>query len=311
MSEDAPEHAEEPEPEEPEGYVRQRVREATVVLEAAFNDRTWVTPYATGLSQLDWLLGGFRRGTLSIIGGRPSSGKTSLALRFVAQCALSHRPTILLSPSTAAVEVTNRLLACDSRIDVAHLRRGYVQNGEWQPLAAAAGALAASSLIIDDSPRMDIEFIVDRVERAAAEGFVAEVVVLDDIQSLTLAAEMDTRVAETGSLAKKLKRFAREKNIVFVGVSTVNRSAEKSPGFRPRISDLRDSGDIEDMADQVMLLFFEENYLRGRTPEDRLGMLEIEVAKNRFGPLGVVEARWFTNIGRIDNIDREPAPAET
>jgi replicative DNA helicase len=285
--------------------MRELVKRATEQLEKAFNQKSAITGVATGFKQLDYLTSGFQPGELIIIAARPSMGKTAFTLNIASHVSTRlHKPIMFFSLEMGAEQLVQRLIGSEARIDISNIRRGFIQRTEWAKLAEASGRLSEAQLYIDETPSLSVSEMRNKCRRQAHETGISMVMV-DYLQLMQGPPGIDNKATEVGEISKGLKTIARELNVPVVALSQLNRGVESRTDKRPMMSDLRESGAIEQDADVIAFLYREEYYLRDKTPEEKLGMAEVIIAKHRNGPTGVVELKFFSNITRFENLESE------
>ena len=285
--------------------MRELVKRATQALEKALKNKSVVTGIATGFTQLDYMTSGFQPGELIIVAARPSMGKTAFTLNVAAHVATRlQKPVMFFSLEMGADQLVQRLVGSEARIDITNIRRGIIQKHEWSKLAEASGRLSEASLFIDETPSITVPEMRNKCRRQATETGLSMVVV-DYLQLMQGPTGYDNKATEVAEISKGLKTIARELNVPVVALSQLNRGVESRTDKRPMMSDLRESGAIEQDADVIAFLYREEYYSKDKTPEDKLGIAEIIIAKHRNGPTGSVELRFFNNITRFENLDRE------
>jgi replicative DNA helicase len=281
------------------------VKRATQALEKAFNNKSMITGVATGFRQIDFMTSGFQPGELIIVAARPSMGKTAFTLNIASHVAVRLRkPVMFFSLEMGADQLVQRLLGAEARIDLSNLKKGIVKNEEWAMLAEASGRLSEAALYIDETPSISVSDMRNKCRRQAHETGLSMVMV-DYLQLMTGPPGMDNKATEVGEISKGLKTIARELNVPVIALSQLNRGVESRTDKRPMMSDLRESGAIEQDADIIAFIYREEYYLREKTPEDKIGTAEIIIAKHRNGPVGAVDLRFFNNITRFENLDRD------
>ena len=284
--------------------MRELVDRATKQLEKAFNNKTAITGLATGFRDLDNITSGFQPGELIIVAARPSMGKTAFTLNVACHVATRlQKPIMFFSLEMGAEQLVQRLIGSEARIDISNIRRGFIQRHEWSKLAEAAGRLSEAPFFIDETPSITVAELRNKCRRQMHESGISAVVV-DYLQLMQGPEGYDNKATEVGEISKGLKTIARELNIPVIALSQLNRGVESRTDKRPMMSDLRESGAIEQDADVIAFLYREEYYAKDKTPEDKLGIAEIIVAKHRNGPTGTIELRFFSNITRFDNLDR-------
>lgn len=278
-----------------------------------------ISGVATGFLDLDKLLSGMQNGEMIILAARPSMGKTAMALNLAEQIARGgrtpdepakgpHVPVGLFSLEMSKSSIVQRLLSAFSQIDSHRIRTGHLNAHEMTSLRTHAEGLLETPLFIDDTPGLTVLQLRARARRMAAQHGV-RAIFIDYLQLLSSpGASRESRQVEVSAISRGIKALARELNIPIVCLSQLNRASEQREGNRPRMSDLRESGSIEQDADVVMLLHREDYYHQGNEawlndPEnaDKIGVAELIVAKQRNGPTGVVKLTWDSKTTRFRN----------
>ena len=272
---------------------------------------TGVTGVATGFPDLDRLTTGLQRGDLCIVAGRPSMGKTSWVLNASANAAITHNvPVALFSLEMSAEQLVQRFLCAEGRIDAQKLRRGRLSQEEHQRLAASAGHLNTAPIWIDDSPGSTVLEIRAKARRLQSELRSNDkdlgMVVIDYMQLMSGASSAESRVQEVSQISRGLKSLAREIEVPVVALSQLSRGPEQRTDKRPLLSDLRESGSIEQDADLVMFLYRPEYYAPPDKREELEGKAELIISKQRNGPTGVVELFFQKAYTRFDSVTRGP-----
>jgi len=267
-------------------------------------NRGSVVGVGTGYTDLDQLTGGLQRSDLIIVAARPSAGKTAFALGLAAGAALLHGKTVgIFSLEMSAEQLVQRLLSAETGIDAHRLRLGQIDGGDWERLSRALGRLGEANIFIDDAPGLGIMDLRSKARRLQAE-FGLDLLVIDYLQ-LMHGRRSENRVQEISEISRGLKGLARELNIPVIALSQLSRAVETRSDHKPMLSDLRESGSIEQDADIVMFIYREEMY----NPEtDRKGVADIIVAKHRNGPVGSLPMRFFSSTARFSDIElmRDP-----
>ncbi len=285
--------------------MRELCRRARDQLEKAFANRSPITGLATGFRRLDFMTAGLQPGDLIIVAARPSMGKTAFTLNVASHAATRlQKPVMFFSLEMGADQLVQRLIGAEARVDLSNLRRGFVQNADWARLAEATGRLSEAPLFIDETPSISVTEMRNKCRRQLHETGLSMVMV-DYLQLMQGPPGYDNKATEVGEISKGLKTIARELGVPVVALSQLNRSVESRVDKRPMMSDLRESGAIEQDADIIMFLYREEYYLKDKTPEDRLGVAELIIAKHRNGATGTVDLRFQNNITRFEDLDRD------
>jgi replicative DNA helicase len=285
--------------------MRELVRRATEQLEKAHNNRSPITGLATGFRKLDYMTSGLQPGDLIIVAARPSMGKTAFTLNVAGNVATRlQKPVMFFSLEMGAEQLVQRLMGAEARIDISNLRRGFIERSDWSRLAEASGRLSEAPLFIDETPSISVTEMRNKCRRQLHETGLS-LIMVDYLQLMQGPSGYDNKATEVGEISKGLKTLARELGVPVVALSQLNRSVEARNDKRPMMSDLRESGAIEQDADIIMFLYREEYYLKEKTPEDRLGIAELIIAKHRNGATGTVDLRFFNSITRFEDLDRE------
>jgi replicative DNA helicase len=279
-------------------------------LEAISRHGIAVTGTPTGFTDIDDLTGGFQPGNLIVLAARPAMGKSALVTNVAENAAVDHaKPVALFSLEMSETELAQRFIASQAKLDGDDLRKGRVKPDRWPKVVKATQKLAAAPLFIDDSSDIGILELRAKARRLHARHSLG-LVVVDYLQLMRPENPHDSRVEQIGQISRGLKLLARELNIPVIAVSQLSRAVESRPDKRPLLSDLRESGQIEQDADLVMFIYRDEYYNRD---SERLGEADIIVAKHRNGPVGEVVLTFLSRYPKFANVFRErglePAPA--
>ncbi|MDD4874128.1 MAG: replicative DNA helicase, partial [Dehalococcoidales bacterium] len=263
----------------------------------------------SGLTGLDDLLGGFQRSDLIVIAARPSIGKTSLAINIARNAAVGQGACVaMFSLEMFRESLVQRLLSSETGINSRRLRLGLNTEDEERKIMEAIGVLSQASIYIDDSPQLKVGDMRSKAKRLHFEHKI-DLIIVDYLQLLQGDTRNDNRVQEIGYISRSLKALAREINVPVIAVSQLSRAIERREKHEPMLSDLRDSGSIEQDADLVIFINREEVYYpneedwRAQHPEDEYprGLADIIVAKHRNGPIGNVKVRFIDRLTKFDN----------
>jgi len=265
-----------------------------------------ITGVPTGFPDVDRMTTGLQKGDLCIIAARPSMGKTALVLNVAATAAITHQvPVAVFSLEMSSQQLVQRLLCAEGRIDAQRLRRGKLSQEEHQRLAAAAGHLNTAPIWIDDQPGTNVLEIRAKARRLQSElrsdGKDLGLVVIDYMQLMSGAGNAESRVQEVSQISRGLKALARELEVPLIALSQLSRGPEQRTDKRPMLSDLRDSGSIEQDADLVMFLYRPEYYASAENREELEGKAELILSKQRNGPTGVVPLFFQKAYTRFDS----------
>jgi replicative DNA helicase len=253
----------------------------------------------SGIIDLDKLTAGFQKGDLIIIAGRPSMGKTALALTVARNAAIeSKSPTAIFSLEMSSDQLGQRLLTSEARVDNSHVRRGSLPSGKWKNINIASGKLAQAPLYIDDTPALSILDLRSRARRLKRERNI-ELIIVDYLQLMQGPKNSENRQNEISQITQSLKALAKELNIPVIALSQLSRAVEQRTKKEPMLSDLRESGAIEQDADVVVFLYRPSVY--DKEDQDLKGLAYLIVAKQRNGPTGRVKATFIDTYARFDN----------
>ncbi|HET8523883.1 MAG TPA: replicative DNA helicase, partial [Thermomicrobiales bacterium] len=258
----------------------------------------------TGFTDLDQLTGGLQKSDLVIVAARPSVGKTAFALGMAYGAAVQHGKTVgVFSLEMSAEQLVQRLLATETGVDSHRLRLGQIDDHEWDRISRAFGRLAEAKIYIDDSSGLNVMEVRSKARRLQAEQGV-DLIIIDYLQ-LMHSRRSENRVQEISEISRGLKGLARELNVPVVALSQLSRAVESRSDHRPMLSDLRESGSIEQDADIVMFIYRDEVY---DPNTEKKGIAELIVAKHRNGPVGTVNLRFFDKTARFADLElyREP-----
>ncbi|MDI9370199.1 MAG: replicative DNA helicase [Synergistaceae bacterium] len=264
-----------------------------------------VTGFNSGFLDLDRLTGGFQPGSLNIVAARPSMGKTALAVniaQFGGQGA--GRPVLIFSLEMGAEQLVQRMLGAEARINIHDLRIGSFPRSSWEALADAAGRLAESPIYIDDSSMLSTLEFRARCRRFKSRYENLGLILVDYLQLMNSSRKIENKQQEVAEISRTLKGVARELNTPVIALSQLSRAVEQRTEKRPQLSDLRDSGAIEQDADTVMLLYRPGYYDATVPGEDEDIRAFVSLSKNRNGPTGEVSLLFFKEYTRFVNQDR-------
>lgn len=268
-----------------------------------------VTGVATGFADLDYKTSGFQRSDLILLAARPSMGKTAFVLNIAQYVAVKkRRPVIMFSLEMSAEQLVNRLVAMESRVDSQKIRTGDIHGNEWMELTYGAKAIADSGLIIDDTPGISVTQMRSKCRKYKLEHPDLAMIIIDYLQLMSASRQSDSRQLEISEISRSLKALARELDVPVVALSQLSRAVEKRDDKRPMLSDLRESGAIEQDADVVMFIYRDEYYNKD---SESHGIAEIIIAKQRNGPTGTVELVWMPQYTKfVSKAAPMPNPAQ-
>lgn len=259
----------------------------------------------TGLHDLDQLLGGFKPSQLLILGARPGCGKTSAAINFAVHSAVATgRPSLIFSLEMARSELSERMLSSEAMIDSRKMREGNLTGTDWTRITRAQHLLSTAPIWIDDNPTATVTEMRSKARKLKAAVGELGMVVVDYIQLMGTKGRTETRQTEVAEISRGLKILARELEVPVIALAQLNRSLEQRADKRPMLSDLRESGSLEQDADIVMFLYRDELY-DAATPDK--GTAELIVAKHRAGPTATIRLQFLAQYTRFTNLDRTQA----
>jgi replicative DNA helicase len=278
--------------------IRKVVAHALDNIEKRFGQSNPITGIASGFNDLDRITAGLQEGDLIIIAGRPSMGKTSLAMNIAEHAAIkSQKAVLVFSMEMPSESLATRMMSSLGRIDQSKLRTGRLQEEDWTRLTSAVGLLSEAKLYIDETPALSPMEVRSRARRIARENPLG-LIVIDYLQLMRVTGHAENRTAEISEISRSLKALAKELRVPVIALSQLNRSLEQRPNKRPVMSDLRESGAIEQDADLIAFVYRDEVYNED-SPEK--GIAEIIIGKHRNGPIGVVKLTFLGQYTRFEN----------
>ena len=263
-----------------------------------------VTGIPSGFIDLDKMTSGFQPSDFILIAARPSMGKTAFVLN-IAQYVAFHEnlSTAIFSLEMSKEQLVNRLFALESRVDAQKLRSGNLNDTEWEQLIEGAGVIGKSKLIIDDTPGISISELRSKCRKYALEQDL-KLIVIDYLQLMSGNSKRnDSRQQEISDISRSLKGLARELNVPIIALSQLSRAVEQRTDHRPMLSDLRESGAIEQDADMVMFIYRDDYYNKD---SDVKNIAEINIAKQRNGPIGTVNLVWLPQYTKFESKEKNP-----
>ena len=284
--------------------IRQVVMNALDNIEKASHNQGNVTGVATGFLDLDYKTAGMQPSDLILVAARPSMGKTAFVLNVAQYVAFRQNKTVaIFSLEMSKEQLVNRLFAMESKVDSQHLRTGDLSDTEWEKLIESAGVIGKSNLIIDDTPGISISELRSKCRKYKLEHNL-EMIIIDYLQLMSgNGKSTDSRQQEISDISRSLKALARELHVPVIALSQLSRAVEQRPDHRPMLSDLRESGAIEQDADVVMFIYRDDYYNKDT---EKKGIAEIIIAKQRNGPIGTVELVWLPDFTKFANLDYRP-----
>lgn len=282
--------------------IRQIVMNAMDNIERASHNKGNVTGVATGFLDLDYKTAGMQPSDLILVAARPSMGKTAFVLNVAEYVAFKQNKTVaIFSLEMSKEQLVNRLFSMESRVDSQHLRTGNLSDVEWEKLIESAAVIGKSNLIIDDTPGISISELRSKCRKYKLEHNL-EMIIIDYLQLMSGGGRAtDSRQQEISDISRSLKALARELRVPVIALSQLSRAVEQRPDHRPMLSDLRESGAIEQDADVVMFIYRDDYYNKDT---EKKGIAEIIIAKQRNGPIGTVELVWLPDYTKFANLQK-------
>lgn len=280
------------------------VMQALARIEAASQSSGNVTGVPTGFLDLDYKLAGLHASNLVLIAARPAMGKTAFVLNIAEYVALRQNMAVaIFSLEMGEVELVNRLLSLESNVNSGNIRTGNLSDDEWEKLVRSAGEIGDSNLIIDAPPSLTVSELRSKCRKYKIEKDI-KLIIIDYLQLMkgSNRAASESRQQEISEISRSLKSLARELDIPVIALSQLSRAVEQRPDKRPMLSDLRESGAIEQDADVVMFIYRDDYY--NKDSKER-GIAEINIAKQRSGPTGVVKLAWLPDYTKFANLEKK------
>ena len=278
--------------------IREIVLNSLDTIEMAAKNKGKVTGVPTGFLDLDAKLTGLHGGELLLVAARPAMGKTAFVLNIAQHVVFRENiPTAIFSLEMSKEQLVTRLLASESMVDSQNLRTGNLQDQEWEKLMESAGVIGNSNLIIDDTPGITISELRSKCRRFKQANGLG-LIIIDYLQLMIGGKRSESRQQEIAEISRSLKALARELEVPIIALSQLSRAVESRPDHKPMLSDLRESGSIEQDADVVMFIYRDEYY---NPDSEKKGIAEIIVAKQRSGSTGSVELVWLGQYTKFAN----------
>ncbi len=257
----------------------------------------------TGFNALDDVIVGMGESDLVLIGARPGMGKTAFAVNIATEAAIKTKKAVcIFELEMSAEQLVNRMLSSEAQIDSIRMRSGTLTSEDWKAIAHASSRLSETDILIDDTPGISVTNIKSKLRRVKNLGLV----VIDYLQLMQGERHTDNRVQEVGDISRGLKLLAKELKVPVICCAQLSRGPENRPDKRPMLSDLRDSGAIEQDADMVLFLYRDEYYKEETVDQS---VAEVIIAKNRHGSLDKVKLGWIGRFTKFTNLSREAADA--
>ena len=277
------------------------VIEALDRMQAAAKAGGKITGIATGFTDLDYKMAGLQNSDLVLVAARPSMGKTAFVLNIAQYVSVKHNTTtVIFSLEMSKLQLVNRIISMESKVDSKNIRTGNLSPAEWSNIAEGASNVSMSHIIIEDTPGISVAELRSKCRKFKRDNNLG-LIIIDYIQLMSGGGKSESRQQEVSEISRALKGVARELNVPVIALSQLSRSVESRPDKRPMLSDLRESGAIEQDADVVMFIYREDYY---KKDTDRPGVAEIIIAKQRNGPTGTVELGWIADLTKFVNLEQ-------
>jgi replicative DNA helicase len=280
-------------------HIKDIIKDGIELIESLYHKKSHVTGVPTGFSDFDLKTAGFQKGDLIIVAGRPSMGKSALVTSITGHVAINKKiPVGIFSLEMSKEQLMQRFLCAEAKVEVNRVRTGFLSPSEWPSLTAAAGKLSEAPIYIDDTPAMNIFEIRAKARRLKAHHDI-QLILVDYLQLIRGSGRTESRQQEISKISQGLKALAKELSIPLIAVSQLSRAVESREGHRPKLSDLRESGAIEQDADLVVLLFREEYY---QPSDENKGIADAIIAKQRNGPVGTISLAFLKEYMRFADL---------
>ncbi|NKC00220.1 MAG: replicative DNA helicase [Pseudomonadales bacterium] len=268
-------------------------------VEYLFNTKGAITGVATGFTDIDSRTAGLQKSDLVIVAARPSMGKTAFAINIAEHAVMSGGAVLVFSMEMPSEQIVMRMLSSLGRIDQTRLRTGELQDDDWSRFTGAVSQLRDKRLYVDDTPALTPGEVRARARRVSRESDGLDMIVVDYLQLMRTAERSESRAGEISEISRSLKALAKEMRCPVVALSQLNRALESRPDKRPMMSDLRESGAIEQDADVILFIYRDEVY---NEDTEEKGVAEIIIGKQRNGPIGKVRVQFTGNLTKFENL---------
>ena len=280
-------------------HIKDLIKEGIENLDRLYQRKEHIIGIATGFTKFDNMTSGLQNSDLIIVAGRPSMGKSALAVSIAERVGIEQKKGVaIFSLEMSKEQLVQRMLCSQARVDAHKVRSGYLSPSDWPKLTAAAGKLSEANIFIDDTPAISALELRAKARRLKANNNI-DLIILDYLQLMRGSTKADSRQQEISEISRSIKALARELKIPIIALSQLSRAVESRQDHRPQLSDLRESGAIEQDADVVILLMREEYYA---PTEENMGMADLIIAKQRNGPVGTIRLAFIKEYMRFENL---------
>lgn len=287
--------------------LKEIVKKCIENIDRLYQRKEGVTGIPTGYHIFDSMTSGLQPSDLIIVAARPSMGKSAFVVNMAEHIGITeHMPVALFSLEMSQEQMTQRMLCSQARVNAHKVRTGFLAQSDWPKLTDAANKLSKAKIYIDDTPGISILELRAKARRLKAQ-YDIQILIIDYLQLMRAEGMAESRQQEISAISRSLKALARELNVPVIAVSQLSRAVESRQDHRPQLSDLRESGAIEQDADMVILLMREEYY---KPTEENKGQADIIIAKQRNGPVGDFKLTFLKEITRFENLDLRPQSSE-
>lgn len=280
-------------------HIKDLVKTSIEKIDSLYQRKEHVTGLASGFTDLDKKTSGFQLADLIILAGRPSMGKSALAVSIVENVGIEQKKSVaIFSLEMSKEQLVQRMLCAQAQVEAHKVRSGFLAPADWPKLTAAAGKLSAAKIYIDDTPAISALELRAKARRLKLH-YDVDLIVLDYLQLMRGSSKTDNRQQEISDISRSIKSLARELNVPILALSQLSRAVESRQDHRPQLSDLRESGAIEQDADLVMLLMREDYY---NPTDENENVAELNIAKQRNGPVGLIKLYFRKECMRFENL---------
>ena len=283
--------------------IKEILQDSFEKIENLYHRDEFITGIPSGFDEFDDITTGFQPSELIVVAGRPGMGKTAFCMSIAQNIAISKNiPVALFSLEMSKSQLVQRMLCSEARVDAHNLRKGRLAESDWPTLSMAAGRLASSPIFIDDTAGITCLEIKAKTRRLKAQANLG-LIIIDYLQLIASSGRVENRQQEISEISRSLKVLAIEINVPIIAVSQLSRAVEQRIERRPRLSDLRESGAIEQDADLVVFLYREEYY---KPKTEKKGIAEVIISKQRNGPTGQIDLAFIKEYAKFENLTRTP-----